>query len=282
MEKRASILLEALPYIQRFHGKTLVIKLGGSLIGDPNLIDSVCQDVVMLNFVGMKIVLVHGGGPEVSGEMERAGLKPKFVDGMRFTDDETMEIIHKSLVGKVNKSLVLGISRHGGNVVGTSGIDGGLIRAKKVPKLGLVGKVEKVNPSVIEYLLNNGYIPVIAPLGVSSDGSSLNLNADAVAGELAAAMKAEKIILLTDVPGVLRDPKKRESLISTLTVKKAVDMKKSGKIKDGMIPKIDACIKAVKSGVKRAHIIEGTTEHSLLLEVLTQGGIGTMIERGPK
>ncbi len=284
MHKRASVLLEALPYIQRFHGKTLVLKLGGSLIGDPKLLDSICQDVVLLNYVGMKVVLVHGGGSEISQEMEKAGKKPKFVEGLRVTDEETMEILHKSLVGKVNKSIVLGLSKHGGRAVGTSGIDGGLIQAKKLKRgkaeLGLVGEVEQINPAIINYLISTGYIPVIAPLGAGKNGTSLNLNADTVTAELAAAMNAEKFILLTNVPGVLKNSKKKSSLISRLTVKEAKRLIKGNTIKEGMIPKVGACVKAVEGGVARAHIIDGTASHALLLEILTKGGIGTMIERG--
>jgi acetylglutamate kinase len=284
MHKRASVLLEALPYIQRFHGKTLVLKLGGSLIGDPKLLDSICQDVVLLSYVGMKVVLVHGGGSEISQEMEKAGKKPKFVEGLRVTDEETMEILHKSLVGKVNKAIVLGLSKHGGRAVGTSGIDGGLIQAKKLKRgkaeLGLVGEVEQINPAIINYLISTGYIPVIAPLGAGKNGTSLNLNADTVTAELAAAMKAEKFILLTNVPGVLKNPKKKSSLISRLTVKEAKRLIKGGTIKGGMVPKVEACVKAVEGGAARTHIIDGTASHALLLEILTKGGIGTMIERG--
>ncbi|MEA1905049.1 MAG: acetylglutamate kinase, partial [Candidatus Hadarchaeota archaeon] len=206
MQDRARVLLEALPYIQRFHGKTLVIKLGGELVEEPKLRDSICQDVVLLNYVGMKPVLVHGGGSEVTQEMQKAGKKPKFIGGLRVTDEATMEILHKSLVGKINKELVLGISKHGGRAVGISGIDGGLIQAKKLKKgradLGLVGRVERIDPAIIHYLISTECVPVIAPLGVDAKGRSLNVNADMVAAELAVNMKAEKMILLTNVPGV--------------------------------------------------------------------------------
>ncbi|MCD6248576.1 MAG: acetylglutamate kinase [Hadesarchaea archaeon] len=282
MQDRASILLEALPYIRRFHGKTLVLKIGGSVIESPKLLDSICQDVVLLNYVGMKAVLIHGGGPEITREMEKAGKKPKFIEGLRVTDEETMEILHKSLVGKVNKSIVLGLSKHGGRAVGISGIDGNLIRARKIKRgkveLGLVGEIEQIDPSMVNYLISTGYIPVIAPLGVDKTGTSLNLNADTVAAELAIAMKAEKLILLTDVPGVLTEPEKKDSLISHLPVKKAKELIESGTVKGGMVPKLRACIKAVENGAARAHIIDGTIPHALLLEVLTKGGIGTLIE----
>jgi acetylglutamate kinase len=284
MQNRARVLLEALPYIQRFHGKTLVIKLGGGLVEEPKLSGSICQDVVLLNYVGMKPVLVHGGGSEVTQEMQKAGKKPKFIGGLRVTDKETMEILHKSLVGKINKELVLGISKHGGRAEGISGIDGGLIQAKKLKKgradLGLVGKVERIDPAIIHYLISTECVPVIAPLGVDAKGRSLNVNADMVAAELAANMKAEKLIILTNVPGVLRKPKDKKSLISRLSVKQAKKLIRSGTIKKGMIPKVKACIRATQGGVARAHIIDGTAPHALLLELLTESGIGTMIERG--
>ncbi len=284
MQERARVLLEALPYIQRFHGKILVIKLGGDLVENRELRDSICQDVVLLNYVGMKPVLVHGGGSEITQEMRKAGKKPKFVGGLRVTDEETMEILYKSLVGKINKELVLGISKHGGRAMGISGIDGGLIQAKKLKRgradLGLVGEVERIDPAIIHYLISTDYIPVITPLGVDAKGRSLNLNADIVAAELAASMRAEKLILLTNVPGVLRKPKDERSLISHLSVKQAKKLIKSGTITEGMIPKVEACIKAVQGGVIRTHIIDGTAPHALLLELLTESGIGTMIERG--
>ena len=293
MQDRATILLEALPYIQQFHGKTIVIKLGGSVMGKEKLLDAMLRDIVLLSYVGMKIVIVHGGGPDVSEEMRKLGKKPKFVEGLRVTDEETMEILHEQLVGKINKEIVLGISKHSGRAVGISGMDGNLIRAHKLlyktttskgreveVDLGLVGEVEQINPTVINYLVGTGYIPVIAPIGIDAEGRSLNINADVVAAELATAMRAKKLILLTDVIGVMRDPKDEKSLISQLTAEETQKLIQEGVIKKGMIPKIEACLRAVQGGVERAHIISGTAPHVLLLEILTERGIGTMIERG--
>ncbi len=283
MEKQASVLLEALPYIQKFYGKTLVIKLGGALIEKEELSNSIYRDIVLLNYVGMKPLIVHGGGSEVSREMEKAGKTPEFVEGLRVTDRETMEILHKSLGGKINKEIVLGIEKHGGLALGISGIDGNLVLARKIKdesdKLGFVGEVEKTNPELIEYLLEKDYIPVIAPIGADRKGNSLNLNADSVAAELASSLNAEKLIILTDVPGVLEDPENENTLISKLNLEEAQNKINDGTITRGMIPKVKACMKSVKSGTNRAHIIDGTAPNSLLLELLTESGIGTMIER---
>lgn len=281
MEERASVLLEALPYIQRFYGKTLVIKLGGRLIEEEELKESIYQDLVLLSYVGMKPVVVHGGGSEISKEMKKEGKKPRFVEGLRVTDKETMEILHKSLGGKINKEIVLGLEKYGGLAIGISGIDGGLVQAKKVESreedLGLVGEVEKINPGVIEYLIDEDYIPVIAPMGADKEGTSLNLNADIVAAELASSLNSEKLIILTDVPGVLEDPDDEDSLISELTVEEARAQIDNEVVTEGMIPKIRACIKGVEGGVSRAHIIDGTASYALLLELLTESGVGTMI-----
>lgn len=283
MEERTSVLLEALPYIQRFYGETLVVKLGGALIEDDEIKDSILQDLVLLDYVGMKPVVVHGGGSEVSKEMEKMGKKSEFIEGLRVTDEETIEILHKSLGGKINKEIVLGIQKHGGLAVGVSGIDGNLVQAKRLDvdkeKLGFVGEVEEINPEIIEYMLGKNYIPIIAPMGADREGNSLNLNADTVAAELATALDSEKLILMTDVPGVLEDPDNENSLLSMLTVEIASDMIAEGTIKGGMIPKVKACLRAVKSGVNRAHIIDGKVQHALLLELLTESGVGTMIER---
>lgn len=284
MENQASVILEALPYIQKFHGETLVIKLGGALIEKEELSNSIYRDIVLLNYVGINPLVVHGGGSEVSREMKKEGKTPEFVEGLRVTDEETIEILHKSLGGKINKEIVLGLGKHGGLALGISGIDGGLVLAKKIEKhdeeLGYVGEVEKINPELIQYLLEKDYIPVIAPIGADRDGNSFNLNADSVAAELASSLKAEKMMLLTDVPGVLENPKDENTLISKLTLDDAQKKIDERTIKEGMIPKVKACIRSVKSGVNRAHIIDGTAPHSLLLEILTESGIGTMIERG--
>lgn len=280
-EKRASVLLEALPYIQRFYGKILVIKIGGALIEQDDLIDLLYKDLVLLNYVGMKPIIVHGGGSEISREMEKEGKQPEFIEGLRVTDKETIEIIHKSLGGKINKKIVLGIEKYGGSAIGISGIDGNLIKAEKIQSerdLGLVGEVEEINPDVIEYLLEEDYIPVIAPMGADEEGVSLNVNADSVAAGLSSSLEAEKLILLTDVPGVLQDPKDASSLISKLTTKQGRELIERKSIREGMIPKVEACIESIENGTSRAHIINGTTSHALLLELLTESGVGTMIE----
>lgn len=293
MPDRAKIMLEALPFIQKFHDKVIVIKLGGSVLGNEEMLDSILQDVVLLNFFGMKIVVVHGGGPEISEEMRKMGIKPKFIEGLRVTDERTMEVLHEQLAGKINKQIVLGINHHGGKAFGISGMDGNFIRAHKLVyktttkkgkeievDLGLVGEVEKIDPTIINSLVKSGCIPVITPIGIDAEGHSLNINADTVAAELAAAMHAKKIILLTNVMGVMRDPNDEKTLISVLTVEDAQKLMQEGVIKKGMIPKVEACLKAIQGGVERAHILSGKTAHALLLEILTESGIGTMIERG--
>jgi acetylglutamate kinase len=293
MQDRASVWLEALPYLQQFHGKTIVIKIGGSVLGKEEALSSLLQDVVLLSLFGMKIVIVHGGGPEISEEMRKLGIKPKFIEGLRVTDERTMEILHEQLAGKINTQIVLGINQHGGKAFGISGMDGSFIRARKLLyktttskgkeveiDLGLVGEVEKIDPTIINNLVKSGCIPVITPIGIDSEGRSLNINADTVAAELAEAMHAKKLILLTDVIGVMRDPNDEKTLISQLTTEEAKKLIQEGVIKKGMIPKVEACLKAVEGGVERAHILKGTIPHVLLLEILTKSGIGTMIERG--
>jgi len=293
MPERAKIWLEALPYIQRFHGKAIVVKIGGGVLGEEKMLDTLLQDVVLLNLFGMKIVVVHGGGPEISEEMHKLGIKPKFIEGLRVTDEKTMEILHEQLAGKINTQIVLGINHHGGKAFGVSGMDGTLIRARKLiykmttskgkeveVDLGLVGEVEKIDPTIIHSLIKGGCIPVITPIGVDAEGRSLNINADTAAAELAGAMHAKKLVLLTDVVGVMRDPNDEKTLISVLTVDEAQKLIQDGVIKKGMIPKVEACLKAIQSGVERCHILKGTMPHVLLLEILTESGVGTMIERG--
>lgn len=297
MENQTKSLIEALmearPYIQEFHGKTLVIKIGGRVLQNEKALSSLISDIVLLNLLGMKIVLVHGGGPEISEEMKKMGIKPKFVEGLRVTDEQTMEILYEQLAGKLNKQIVRMINLHGGKAWGATGMDGKLIRARKViykrttskgeeveVDLGFVGEVEKVDPSGIHSLIKSGCIPVIAPIGVDSEGHSLNINADTVAAELAIALKAKKLILLTDVRGVLRDPSNSDSLISALSVEEAKQMIEQGIIKKGMLPKIEACIRAIQGGVEKCHIISGTMEHAILVEILSSTGAGTMIVRG--
>lgn len=287
---KAEVLIEALPYIRTFFGKTFVIKYGGSAMTDPELKKAVMLDVILLKYVGLNPVIVHGGGPEISRTMERLGKEPVFVGGHRVTDAETMEIVQMVLVGKVNQEIVSLINKYGGKAVGLSGKDGNLIVARRrrgavsqspasegEVDLGFVGDVESVNPEPIRLLSEKGYIPVIAPVGVGLEGESYNINADAVAGHLAAALKADKLIMLTDVEGIFADPEDRTTLISSLRTEQAHRMIQDGQIAGGMIPKVEACIRALEGGVARTHIIDGRKMHSLLLEIFTDQGIGTMV-----
>jgi acetylglutamate kinase len=293
MQDLAKVMLEAFPFIRDFHGETIVIKIGGSVLGEEEMLNSLLQDVVLLNLIGMRIVLVHGGGPEISEEMRKMKIKPKFIEGLRVTDEKTMEILHEQLAGKINTQIVLGINQRGGKAFGISGMDGNFIRAHKLiyktttskgkeveVDLGLVGEVEKIDPTIINNLIKGGCIPVVTPIGIDSEGRSLNINADTVAAELAAAMHAKKLILLTDVVGVMRDPSDEKTLISILTVDEMQKLIREGVIKKGMIPKTEACLKAIHGGVKQCHILKGTAPHVLLQEILTKSGVGTMIERG--
>ena len=286
--ERAEILLEALPYIRRFYNKTIVIKYGGHAMIDDELKDSFARDVVMMKYVGIHPVVVHGGGPQIGDFLKKLGIDSKFVQGMRVTDEETMDIVEMVLVGKVNKEIVGLINRHGGKAVGLSGKDGNLIRAEKyylseekakdtppeIIDIGLVGKVRAINAGLIESIEQDGFIPVIAPTGVGENGETYNINADIVAGEVAAALKAEKLILLTDVEGVLDN---EGHLINTMNDRDVVDMIQTGTIKGGMFPKVKCCMKALKGGVKKTHIIDGRLKHAILLEIFTDMGIGTEI-----
>jgi acetylglutamate kinase len=286
--ERAEILLEALPYIRRFYNKTIVIKYGGHAMIDDELKDSFARDVVMMKFIGIHPVVIHGGGPQIGDFLKKLGIDSKFVQGMRVTDEETMNIVEMVLVGKVNKEIVGLINRHGGKAVGLSGKDGNLIRAEKyylseekakdtppeIIDIGLVGKVMAINAGLIESIEQGGFIPVIAPTGVGENGETYNINADIVAGEVAAALKAEKLILLTDVEGVLDN---EGHLINTMNDRDVVDMIQEGTIKGGMFPKVKCCMKALKGGVKKTHIIDGRLKHAILLEIFTDMGIGTEI-----
>ncbi|AAM25626.1 MULTISPECIES: acetylglutamate kinase [Caldanaerobacter] len=277
---KAHILVEALPYIKKFSGKTVVIKYGGSAMLDCNLKKMVMQDVVLMKFVGLNPVIVHGGGPEISSFLKKLGIESKFVNGLRVTDEKTAEIVEMVLVGKINKEIVSMINELGGMAVGISGKDGKLLKAEKDLSngdLGYVGKIVEVNIEVIEMLIDRGYIPVIAPVSFGDDGKTYNVNADTAAGKIAEALKAEKLILLTDVEGVLENVEDKTSLISRMDLEHAKKLMDSGRINGGMIPKLKCCIKAVENGVKRAHIIDGRLTHSLLLEIFTDEGIGTMI-----
>ncbi len=287
--KREEVLIEALPYIREFYGSKIVIKMGGHALVDESIMDKITQDLVLLRYVGICPIVVHGGGPEITRLMERLGKKPTFVGGLRITDDETMEIAQMVLVGNVNERIVSLIGTHGGKGIGLSGNDGALIVAKKKRKqkigvggeeqevdLGWVGEIETINAEIINLTSEQGYIPVISPIAVDIAGNSLNVNADSVAGEIAATIKAKKLILLTDVPGVLRDPGDLTTLIARTAPLELQELIAKNVIGAGMIPKVEASLRAVEGGVT-AHIIDGRKSHSLLLELFTDEGIGTMI-----
>lgn len=287
---RAKVLVEALPYIRRFHGKTIVIKYGGSSMEEETVRKNFALDVVLLKYIGIHPVIVHGGGPQISDMLKRIGKKSQFIEGMRVTDDETMDIVEMVLVGKVNKELVKLINHQGGKAVGLSGKDGQLIVGRRLKltrsqgldqppeiiDIGLVGEVKTINPGVVEALMKENFIPVIAPVGVGEGGETYNINADLVAGKVASALKAEKFILLTDVEGVLDETKQ---LIPTLTIQKAKKLMAQKVISSGMIPKVNCCLAALDEGVTKTHIINGTKEHAILLEIFTDVGIGTQIYR---
>jgi len=277
--KRAQILIEALPYIREFFGKTIVVKFGGQAMDEENTVQRITEDIVLMRYVGIKPIVVHGGGKAISQMMQRLGIKPKFLEGNRITDEPTMEIVEMVLAGKINKEIVGLINRYGGKAVGVEGKDGKLIFARKLPekKLGLVGEVERVNPELLEVLEKEGFIPVIAPVGVDRGGKNLNINADIVAAEVAGSLRAEKLIFLTDVEGILEDPSRPDSLISTITLHDINLMLQEGKIQRGMIAKVKACQRALEKGVKKVHIISGKIPRSLLLEIFTDKGIGTQI-----
>ncbi len=274
---RAEILVRALPYIQEYTGKIVVVKYGGNAMTDGILKDCVMRDIVLLRLVGVKVVLVHGGGPEISDMLKRVGKESRFVNGLRVTDQETVEIAQMVLAGKVNKDLVNLIQCLGGNAIGLCGIDGHLIKATLKDKaLGFVGEITEVNPQPILDLLNAGYIPVISTVGGDEDGVVYNINADTAAAKIAAALKAESLISLTNTPGILRDPKDESSLIRRITLKSAEELKADGTITGGMIPKVECCTDAIKDGVKKVFVIDGRVPHSILMETLTDEGLGTM------
>jgi len=285
---KAEVLMEALPYLRNFADKSFVIKYGGQAMVSDDFKKSVIMDIILLKYIGINPILVHGGGAEVTRMLERLGKGAVFANGLRVTDAETMEIVEMVLVGKVNKEIVGLVNGHGGKAVGLSGKDANLLVAKRRPPekvngsdlvvdLGYVGDIVQVNPGVLQTLSSQGYIPVISSVAVGQDGESLNINADHVAGELAAALSAEKLILLTDVEGIFADPANPASLISSLPKEQALTMIGEGKINKGMIPKVEACLMAVNQGVRRTHIIDGRLPHALLLEIFTDHGIGTMV-----
>lgn len=277
--QKAHTLTEALPYIKRTWGKTVVIKYGGAAMTDPRLREMVASDVVLMKLVGINPVIVHGGGPDITAYMERLGMPVRFVDGLRVTDDAAMEVVKMVLVGKVNKELVAAINTHGRLAVGLAGDDANVIRGRQVsPDLGRVGDVASIDTTVVHKLIEDGFIPVIASVGAGEDGS-YNINADTVAVALASALGSDKVIFLTDVDGIYRDFSDKASLISALSLEQARALVASGELSKGMIPKVTACTSALEAGVSRAHILNGTVPHALLLEVYTDAGVGTMITR---
>lgn len=281
--KKAEILVEALPYIQKFFGKTVVIKYGGNAMINDELKNSVMEDITLLKYIGMNPVVVHGGGPEINKALDTYGIESKFINGLRVTDKETMQVAQMVLVGKMNKEIVSLLNQKGGKALGLCGIDGNLIECEKytpvidgVPTdLGFVGKVRKINTKLLEMLAVDGLIPVISPIGVGPDGESYNINADTVAGDIAAALQAEKLILLTDTEGVKMSVDSPE-IISELTVDEVKKLIESGIISGGMIPKVLGCVEAIEGGVNKVHIIDGRQPHCLLLEIFTKHGIGTL------
>jgi acetylglutamate kinase len=280
--ERAQVLIEALPYIQKYYKKTVVIKYGGNAMTTCELKRAVISDIVLLSLVGINVVVVHGGGPEISEMVRKIGKEPKFINGLRYTDPETMDIVQMSLCGKVNKDLVSIINNMGGSAVGLCGVDGGMLRAVKLTRdgtdYGYVGEITEVSTTMITDVTDKGYIPVIATVAQGIDDDCLyNVNADTAAAKIAAELRAEKLILLTDVRGILRDPKDESSLIPVISLADVPGLIRDGIIQGGMIPKLECCVDAIKSGVGRAHILDGRIEHSILIEMLSNEGIGTML-----
>lgn len=275
---RAKVMIEALPYLQKYNNKVVVVKYGGNAMTNDALKAAVMEDIVMLSIVGIKVVLVHGGGPEINDMLKRVGKESRFVNGLRYTDEETVDIVQMVLAGKVNKDLVSMLESHGGSAIGLCGLDGKMIEAETLdPELGLVGEITKVNPKIIQNALDNGYIPVISTIGRGEDGRVYNINADTAAARIAAEMGAPSLILLTDIKGLLEDKDNEDTIIRTVGVSEVPLLKKQGIISGGMIPKIDCCVEAVRRGVHQANIIDGRIPHSILIELLTDIGAGTMI-----
>ncbi len=276
---RVRVLSESLPYIQEFSGRTVVVKYGGAAMKDSSLKDKVIRDIVYLSCVGVRPIVVHGGGPEINTWLGKVGIEPQFKDGLRVTDAATMDIVEMVLVGRVNKEIVTLINQAGGSAVGLCGKDGNLITASPAGNedIGFVGDVNILNPGILELLSSNNYIPVVSSVAVDETGQAYNINADTVAGEIAAGLEAEKLILLTDTLGILKDYHDPSTLFSKVSIREARELTEDGTISGGMIPKADCCVRALAQGVKAAHIIDGRIPHALLLEILTDSGIGTML-----
>jgi len=282
MEK-AAILVEALPYIKDFYGKRVVIKYGGAAMTDCDLKQKVMQDIVLMRYVGMQPIVVHGGGPAINSMLNRLGIESKFINGLRATSQDAMEIVEMVLGGKINGEIVSGINASGGNAIGITGKDGCLIEARPMDPdgiMGYVGEIVNINPQIVETIIENGYIPVVAPIGIDQEQAAYNINADLVAAAIAVKMNADKLVLLTDVPGLLKNPQDSNTLISELKVSEVEGYIQQGVIAGGMVPKVRCCVEAVIGGVGRTHIIDGRVPHSILLEIFTREGIGTMVVNG--
>ena len=276
---RSEVLVQALPYIQQYHGKTVVIKYGGNAMINQSLKEQVMEDIVLLHLIGVKVVLVHGGGPEISDMMNKLGKESTFVNGLRVTDKETVDIVQMVLAGKINKSLVNYLEMKGGKAMGVSGMDGKLIEAKmKDERLGYVGEITNINIGCVEDLLNNGYIPVISTVGCDDEGNVYNINGDTAAARIAGALNAERLIMMTDIAGILKDKDDPSTLIPEITIEEAKKLFDEGVIQGGMIPKVNCCIDAIGHGVKNVIIMDGRIPHSILMEILTDEGAGTMVK----
>ena len=279
--ERAEVLTQALPYIRQYNGKIVVVKYGGNAMVNETLKQQVMEDIVLLWLIGVKVVLVHGGGPEISETMQKLGKEAVFVDGLRVTDKETVDIVQMVLAGKINKTLVNLLEMKGGNAMGLSGMDGRLIEAKvKDPRLGYVGEVTKINIRPVQDLLEKGYIPVISTLGCDEMGNAYNINGDTAAASVAGALAAERLIMLSDIPGILRDRDDPSTLIREMTILEAAKLRDDGVISGGMIPKVECCVDAIRKGVRKVIIMDGRVPHSILMEILTDEGAGTMVKGG--
>jgi acetylglutamate kinase len=282
--EKANILIEALPYIQRLSGKTVIIKYGGAAMQDDDLTEKILQDITLLKYVGVNPIMVHGGGPEINRFLAALNIEPKFYNGLRITDEQTMEIVQMTLTGKINKDIVAKLNALGAKAIGLCGLDANLIQAEKLPPsngvdLGCVGKIKSINTTLLTLLSKDEYIPVIAPIGVGENGESYNINADTVAGEIAIAMQAEKLMFLTDTDGVRKKEDDPDTLIYEISVAQIKEYIEDGTISGGMLPKVKGCVKSIQQGVNRVHILNGTIPHPLILEIFTDSGIGTMVTK---